>query len=154
MKTAGGASARHHDNHRVLRWLVLTLVLGIVVVAPILAIKLLPSPPTILPLPPTTVTVTNFHPTEPTCNNPCVIAIENSLFGSNNRYPIAIAKGTTVTWINEDNTTHTTTSNSGLWDSGVLQPNQNFSFTFNSPGTYYYHCKLHPMSSEIIVLSG
>jgi plastocyanin len=54
-----------------------------------------------------------------------------------------VATGTTVTWVNNDSITHTTTSNGGTWN-GNLAPGASFSFTFAAPGTYPYHCTIHP----------
>jgi plastocyanin len=58
--------------------------------------------------------------------------------------PMTIARGTSVTWMNNDNTAHTTSSDAGLWASAPLAPGASFSFTFDSPGTYTYHCAIHP----------
>jgi plastocyanin len=50
-----------------------------------------------------------------------------------------------VRWQNDALTvSHTSTSNTDLWDSGVLLPGESFTFTFTEPGTYAYHCDLHP----------
>jgi plastocyanin len=55
---------------------------------------------------------------------------------------LTIAKGDTVTWINEDpaQRPHTSTSDAGVWDSGRLAVGQAFSFTFDRAGTYTYYC--------------
>jgi hypothetical protein len=39
---------------------------------------------------------------------------------------------------------HSATSDTALWDSGVLAVGGQFSYTFNTPGTYAYHCSVHP----------
>lgn len=68
---------------------------------------------------------------------------------------INIEPGTTVLWTNNGLFTHTTTSDSALWDSGLLSPGQPFSFTFNTPGTFSYKCTIHAlflnMTGTIIV---
>jgi plastocyanin len=72
-------------------------------------------------------------------------------FGTN---PLVIAMGTTVTWVNDDSIAHTATSDTGVWDSGILSPGQSFSFTFTSAGTFPYHCAIHgaaSMSGTIVV---
>ncbi len=61
---------------------------------------------------------------------------------------ITVPVGTTVTWTNNDSIQHTVTSGvpnspSGLFDSGTLNTGQTFSFTFTSPGTYSYYCRIH-----------
>jgi plastocyanin len=55
---------------------------------------------------------------------------------------LTVAAGTTLSWRNNDVTTHTSTSDTGLW-SKVLSPGDSFSFTFGTPGTYQYHCMIH-----------
>jgi plastocyanin len=65
-----------------------------------------------------------------------------------------VAQGTTVTWTNNGPTNHTSTSDTGVWDSGVLPAGKSFSFKFNSPGTFAYHCAIHPnMKATITVTS-
>ncbi|HAB50736.1 MAG: hypothetical protein A2315_12290 [Ignavibacteria bacterium RIFOXYB2_FULL_35_12] len=68
-----------------------------------------------------------------------------------------ISAGTTIKWINKDNSTHTVTSGipgtpSGVFNSGNFGQNGEFSFTFNQAGTFKYFCNLHPsMTGTIIV---
>jgi plastocyanin len=66
---------------------------------------------------------------------------------------ITIAKGTKVRWTNAGTVSHTTTSNKGLWDSGVLAPGAAFGRVFRKVGTFKYHCTIHPtlMHGKIIV---
>jgi len=39
--------------------------------------------------------------------------------------------------------THTVTSTTGLFDSGILNPGQTWSYTFVQAGVYNYYCTLH-----------
>jgi LPXTG-motif cell wall-anchored protein len=56
---------------------------------------------------------------------------------------ITVPVGTTVTWFVSAGG-HSTTSDTGLWDSGVLRgADATFSYTFSQPGTYPYHCIPH-----------
>ncbi|MEM0117746.1 MAG: cupredoxin domain-containing protein [Conexivisphaerales archaeon] len=92
-----------------------------------------------------------------TCANPCVIEIKNSVFGTGDQVKngngyVVVAAGTQVIWENEDTTQHTTTSVNGVWDSGIMNPGQSFSFTFSKPGVYNYICNVHPMSGTIVVV--
>lgn len=69
---------------------------------------------------------------------------------------VTVAVGTTVTWVNNDpqGLPHTTTSDSGLWDSGNMSVGQSFSHTFTQPGTFTYRCTLHQaqgMTGTIVV---
>jgi plastocyanin len=54
-----------------------------------------------------------------------------------------ISAGKTVTWANEDTTTPTVTSTTGLFDSGILNPGQTYAHTFTQAGVYSYYCTLH-----------
>ncbi len=66
--------------------------------------------------------------------------------------PLTVNRGTTVTWINNDFTTHTVTEVTNKFDSGVLVPSQVFKHTFDELGIVKYYCTIHPfMSGEIIV---
>jgi YVTN family beta-propeller protein len=65
---------------------------------------------------------------------------------------INVKAGQAVAWTNADSVAHTVTSDTGVWDSGDVAPGASFSFTFNQPGTYAYHCMHHPyMKGEIVV---
>jgi plastocyanin len=65
--------------------------------------------------------------------------------------PLTITSGTTVTWTNKDSTTHTATSDSGLFN-GSVAPNAQFSYMFANKGTFTYHCTLHPnMVGSVVV---
>jgi plastocyanin len=65
---------------------------------------------------------------------------------------LTVKVGTTVTWTNKDSVTHTVDSNTGVFNSGFLLPGKTFSYTFNSIGTFQYHCAIHPyMTGTIIV---
>ena len=68
---------------------------------------------------------------------------------------LAVKTGATVTWTDaKGGTHHTVTSDSGLFHSGMLAPSASFTFTFTQPGTYTYHCSVHPsMTAEIVVTS-
>jgi plastocyanin len=56
---------------------------------------------------------------------------------------LTIKAGTTVTWTNESSLVHTVTSDTDLFDSGNMSKGASFSYTFNDPGTYTYHCIPH-----------
>jgi len=67
---------------------------------------------------------------------------------------ITIDAGTTVQWINGGHGVHTVTDNAGEWDSGSLAPGENYTHTFDRPGTYPYYCVPHRsmgMTGTIIV---
>lgn len=66
---------------------------------------------------------------------------------------LTVAPGTTVTWTNEGNDSHTVTADDGSFDSARLDPGESFSVTFDAPGTFGYHCSFHPGMTATIVVS-
>jgi plastocyanin len=65
---------------------------------------------------------------------------------------LSVAAGATVTWTNSDSVAHTSTSDVAGWNSGTVAPGGRFSFTFQTPGTYSYHCTIHPgMVGTVVV---
>ena len=67
---------------------------------------------------------------------------------------IEVTVGTTVQWTNGDLVAHTVTSDSPLFDSGNLQNKQTFAWTFDTAGTYAYHCTIHPNMVATITVRG
>jgi plastocyanin len=64
---------------------------------------------------------------------------------------LTVTAGTSVTWQNSDTVTHTTTSDTNLWNAS-LGPGQSFSRTFSTAGTFTYACTVHSnMTGRIIV---
>jgi len=66
---------------------------------------------------------------------------------------ITINAGTRITWTNKDGVTHTVTSDTGLFDSGSISSNGIFSYMFSTPGTYPYHCAIHPSMTATVVVN-
>lgn len=53
---------------------------------------------------------------------------------------LQVKVGDTVTWTNTDSAAHTVTSDTvGVFDSGPINSNANFTFTFSQAGTFTYH---------------
>ena len=65
-------------------------------------------------------------------------------------HTITVGTGTDVTWTNSDTVLHTVTEPGGLFDSWLL-PGEEFTFTFETPGTYVYGCTVHPWASGVVV---
>jgi YVTN family beta-propeller protein len=65
---------------------------------------------------------------------------------------ITISAGQSITWTNADPVAHTATSDAQVWDSGDLAPDASFSTTFSQPGTYAYHCTIHPFIRGTVVV--
>ena len=58
---------------------------------------------------------------------------------------IEIRKGDTVKWVNNDLAPHTVTSQtSDIFNSGAIDPDASWSYTFSQPGTFPYYCTFHP----------
>jgi plastocyanin len=65
---------------------------------------------------------------------------------------LKVKVGAQVTWTNDDTVAHTVTADTTSFASGNLQPGGSFSFTFTRPGTYAYHCSIHPsMHGSVVV---
>jgi plastocyanin len=63
-----------------------------------------------------------------------------------------IGVGTPVTWTNRDDIPHNIVSTDRTFRSPVLDTDQRFTHTFESPGLYKYFCAIHPkMTGEIVV---
>jgi amicyanin len=80
----------------------------------------------------------------PEASQSSTVAIENSAFTPSK---ITIKKGTTVTWTNNDDMQHDVTPDDPTDEfkkSALLSKGGTYSVTFNTPGTYTYHCTPHP----------
>ena len=96
--------------------------------------------------PVTTTVIVNPPPTAPTTH---YIDIENFAFSPSS---ITINVGDTIIWTNNDAASHTVTSDDGLFNSGGISQSNTWSYTFNSAGTFGYHCAPHPgMTGTVIV---
>jgi plastocyanin len=83
---------------------------------------------------------------------------------------LTIKVNDTVTWINEDLEKHTVTSGmssgrtgfvrgdlgtpDGIFDSGLFQEGEKWSYTFTFPGTFSYFCTLHPWMFGVVEVEG
>lgn len=66
---------------------------------------------------------------------------------------MTIDAGDSIQWTNMDSATHTVVSDTGsMINSGDLATGQSYTQLFTTPGTYTYHCSIHPdMTGTIIV---
>ena len=79
------------------------------------------------------------------------IDIDNYTFSPGD---LTVPQGTTVTWINHDETPHTVvaTGDPHAFRSGGLDTDDKFSVTFTKPGIYQYLCTVHPyMTGKVVV---
>lgn len=58
--------------------------------------------------------------------------------------PVVVQVGGKVTWQNEDTAPHTATADDGSFDTGTIEKGKLGSATFKEPGTFTYHCEIHP----------
>jgi amicyanin len=65
---------------------------------------------------------------------------------------LTVKAGATVTWMNHDDIPHNVVSTERKFSSPVLDTDQNFSFSFQEPGSYPYYCKIHPTMTGTIVV--
>lgn len=66
--------------------------------------------------------------------------------------PLTVAAGTRVVFSNQSGTGHTATENGGGFNTGRIRTGQTASVTFKRPGTYFFHCSIHPfMHGKIVV---
>src|SRR5712691_13496753 len=77
------------------------------------------------------------------------VTIQNSAFAPPT---ITVRVGDTVTWTNRDAFSHTSTSDTGAWDTGVITAGSSRSFTFTTAGTFAYHCSIHTFMHGTIVV--
>jgi plastocyanin len=78
-----------------------------------------------------------------------------------NPVTVSLATSHVVQWTNNDQqegsygttgTTHNITSNDGSFTAGSVAPGNSVQATFSAPGTYSYHCSIHPtMVGEVSV---
>jgi len=77
------------------------------------------------------------------------VNIQNSAFAP---ATTTVRVGDTVTWTNRDAFSHTSTSDTGTWDTGVIRAGAASSFTFTVAGTFAYHCAIHAFMHGTIVV--
>jgi plastocyanin len=58
--------------------------------------------------------------------------------------PVVVQAGGKVIWQNEDTAPHTATADDGSFDTGTIEKGKLGSATFKEPGTFTYHCEIHP----------
>ena len=68
--------------------------------------------------------------------------------------PIRITVGSTVTWNNATGVTHTSTSDTGAWNTGNIASGATSSaVSFPTAGTFTYHCAIHPSMTGSVIVS-
>ncbi len=71
---------------------------------------------------------------------------------------LTVPVGTTVTWVNDEDSLHTVTSGdpaspSGLFDSGEIDTGVEFSYTVTDEGTYPFYCARHDFMKGVVTVT-
>lgn len=81
------------------------------------------------------------------------VVIKDFAFGPST---LTVKKGTTVKWTNQDEDRHDITPDEASDDfqkSELLSKGESYEFTFNTLGTYAYHCTPHPYMKGTVVVT-
>lgn len=65
---------------------------------------------------------------------------------------LQVAVGDKVTFDNRDDKPHTFTSDEGLFDSETIDAGKRYGYAYAAPGTYHYHCEIHPLMKGTVVV--
>ena len=66
---------------------------------------------------------------------------------------LTVPKGATVTWKFKGDEPHDVTDESDAFGSPILEKGDEWSLTFEDPGTYYYYCTLHHSMQGTLTVS-
>lgn len=97
--------------------------------------------------------------TPSTSDNPegdqnATITIDDNKFSPSTRN---VHKGSVVTWMNSDSIKHTATAHAAdgtiLFDSGDIAAGASWPRTFDTVGTFEYHCDIHPSMQGTITVT-
>ena len=98
-------------------------------------------------------------PASPSSTTPTTVAGSISMVAgasllTNTAYSPAsmtVAKGSSVTFVNNDNTSHTATA-AGSFDTGLISPGSSKTVTLSTSGTMTYHCTVHPGMTGVLIV--
>ena len=96
----------------------------------------------------TTVPIAAAAPASP---GPQVVHIANFTFA---QATVSVKRGSTVTWVNDDDIPHTVVAADKSFKSKVLDTGDRFSVTFAKPGQFAYFCSLHPHMTGKVMVTG
>lgn len=77
------------------------------------------------------------------------VTIQNFQFSPQ---PVQAKVGDVVAWTNKDSAPHSATMDDGSCDTDTIAPNATGMLVFNAPGTYTYHCKVHPTQMKDVTV--
>ncbi len=111
--------------------------------------------------PPPTVAQATATPTPAPATQPTNVVVVQMLENPPGHYffqpsTLTITAGTTVVWYDNSDAPHTVTSDpnapSAFNTTNNVTEHKSFALVFNTPGTYNYHCNIHPnMKASITV---
>jgi plastocyanin len=67
---------------------------------------------------------------------------------------VHVSPGASIIWTNDDDDPHTVTADDGSFDSKGLGQGDTYARTFAKPGTYAYHCAVHPFMKGVVIVGG
>ncbi len=65
---------------------------------------------------------------------------------------VEVPIGSQVNWINQDKASHSIISDTDSFSSDTLKQGDSFNHTFNTAGTYKYHCGFHKYMTGTVVV--
>jgi len=80
---------------------------------------------------------------------PNVVRIRNFAFSP---AELRVKPGTRVIFANCDGVQHTSTSDTDLWDSGLISPATTYERVYGEAGRFPYHCEPHPSMAGTVVV--
>ncbi|GAO44710.1 putative blue copper protein [Flavihumibacter petaseus NBRC 106054] len=83
-------------------------------------------------------------------NNTSTVLMENNNYS---KASLTIKKGSTVTWKNNDYTTHNVTADDNSFNSGDIIAGYSYSRKFDASGTFPYHCTHHATMKATVVVN-
>jgi plastocyanin len=89
----------------------------------------------------------NSSPTSPSTSSTTVAIVQGAQALTTTAYspnPVTVARGTTLTWVNNDTTAHDQIADGGAFNTGNVNPGGRASVTLQNAGTVTYHCGIHP----------
>ncbi len=86
----------------------------------------------------------------PSANNGKTVNINGRSFSPATR---TIAKGTSITFKNNDRDSHTATADDGHFDTDTIAPGATAEITFKTAGSFPYHCNFHGAMTGTIVVN-
>jgi plastocyanin len=65
---------------------------------------------------------------------------------------LTVKSGAQVSVTNDDSTAHTATADDNSFDTGTVDPGSSGMISVNKPGSYAYHCSIHPFMHGTLVV--